>query len=252
VVTDWAEIFDETFSEPTSSVEEQVWFEVMGDEYPRELGTYSWASWTELRQIADVVGAAETLVDIGCGRGGTGLWVASQTGARLIGIDIAESALAAARERATGLGIPAEYRLGSFEETGLESGSVDAVMSIDALLFTPSKADALVELARILRPGGRIALTTWDYSGQPVNRPPQVADHRPLVEAAGLEVTSYDETPGWFELLAATTDGLIARVDELAAEAGADPAEVRAGLDEMRATMDVMTRRVMLVARKPG
>jgi len=53
-MTDWSETFDETFSVPASSVEEQVWSEVMGDEYPQGLGTYSWVSRTELRQIADL------------------------------------------------------------------------------------------------------------------------------------------------------------------------------------------------------
>ena len=56
-----------------------------------------------------------------------------------MGIDIAESALEAARERASRLGADALFRQGAFEATGLETGSADAVMSVDAFLFTPTR-----------------------------------------------------------------------------------------------------------------
>jgi SAM-dependent methyltransferase len=124
-------------------------------------------------------------------------------------------------------------------------------MSVDALLFTPDKQAALHELARVLRHGGRLVLTTWDYHRTPDGRPPQVADHRPLVEAAGLQLLAYDDTPNWEHNQRAIHERLLDRVDDLAAEDGSDPEEVRAGLLEMAATTDCMIRRVLLVAEKP-
>ncbi len=82
--------------------------------------------------------------------------------------------------------INAQFVSSSFESTGLDYASVDAVMSVDAMLFTPDKAAALRELRRILRSGGRLALTSWDYHRQPLG-PPQVDDHRPLLAAAGFQ-----------------------------------------------------------------
>ena len=59
-------------------------------------------------------------------------------------------------------------------------------MIVDAFLFAPDKKAAAAEIFRILRPGGRLVMTTWDYHRQPDDRPRQVADHRPLFRAAGL------------------------------------------------------------------
>lgn len=128
-------------------------------------------------------------------------------------------------------------------------------MSIDALLFTPNKAAALVELHRILQPGGRLVFTSWDYHAQPRGRPPQVPDHRPLLEAAGFEIDAHDETDRWRERLDGTNRGLLDAADEIAAEEGGPVDEVRAGIEEMAATAETMTRRVLVVATarlKPG
>ena len=148
-------VFEQTYTAPASRVQEEVWRSVFGDEYPTGLDPYSYITRSELaRFVRDLrVGPGERLVDLGCGRGGAGLWVAAETGASLVGIDIAE-----ARSRRPGLvpramGMDADFRLGTFEATGLDDGSADAVMSVDALLFTPDKAAALVELHRVLRPG---------------------------------------------------------------------------------------------------
>jgi SAM-dependent methyltransferase len=148
------------------------------------------------------------------------------------------------------LGVPAEFRLGRFEDLPLTSGEADVVMSVDAFLFTPDKAAAAHELARVIRPGGRLAMTTWDYHSQPENRPPQVDDHRPLLEAAGFEVERYDETDDWETRQRRTTDALLDRVEELAVETGQSVHELRAGTQEMAATFDCMIRRVLVVARR--
>jgi hypothetical protein len=123
-------------------------------------------------------------------------------------------------------------------------------MSIDALLFAPSKHDAVLEVARVVRSGGHIAMTTWDYHSQPVGRPPQVDDHRPLLAEAGFVVVAYDDTPLWRERQARLDALLLDAVDELAAESGDSPDDVRTSIEEMHATVATMIRRVLFVARR--
>jgi ubiquinone/menaquinone biosynthesis C-methylase UbiE len=250
--SDWKEQFENVYAGSPSAVYERVWREVFGDEYPEGVDPFSFVSKSELERFAaDVrLGPDETLADLGCGRGGAGLWVAMATGASLIGVDIAENALAAARRRADALGVGdrAAFRRGSFEATALADSSVDAVMSVDALLFTPDKAAALRELRRVVRDGGRLAFTSWDYHRQPKGRPPQVDDHRPLLAAAGFDVLAYDETEDWRRRCAETAAGLLRNVEELAAESGSDPERSRAELEEVLANIDTMVRRVFAVA----
>jgi cyclopropane fatty-acyl-phospholipid synthase-like methyltransferase len=247
---DWRAEFERTYTSSPSAVQERVWRQVFGEEYPEGLDPYSYVSVSELDRFVREVRLenGDTLVDAGCGRGGPGLFVASAIGARLVGIDVAEVALEAARRRAQAMEIEARFVSGSFERTGLDGASADAVMSVDALLFTTDKAAALRELRRILRSDGRLVLTSWDYHRQPVGRPPQVDDHRPLLVAAGFETEVYDETEDWFERQRRTTDLLLEACDELAAESGETEAEVRAELEEMAATLPTISRRVFVAA----
>jgi ubiquinone/menaquinone biosynthesis C-methylase UbiE len=249
-MTDWRQVFEATYAAPASRVQERVWREVFGDEYPQGVDPYSYVTTSELRRFAAdlAVTGGERLVDLGCGRGGAGLWVALATGASLTGVDIAETALHAARDRARQLGVEAAFVRGTFEATGLPDGAADAVMSVDALLFTPDKGAALRELRRILRPGGRLCVTSWDYHTQPAGRPPQVADHRPLADVAGFRVLAYDDTDRWRELQEATGEGLLRAAPELAEEEGVSVDEARAGIEEMHATLATMIRRFFLVA----
>ncbi|MFK0245278.1 class I SAM-dependent methyltransferase [Amycolatopsis azurea] len=252
-MTDWKAAFTTTFGAPASAVSARIWAEVYGDEYPAELDTYSFVTRSDLRHIAREARLTPggRLADIGCGRGGPGLWVAARTDVTLTGVDIAETALVSARRHAEAMDVAAaEFRVGSFEETGLDDGSFEAVMSVDALLFAPDKPRACAEFARILAPGGRLLVTTWDFDGQPVNRPPQVADHRPLLEAAGFDVRSYEETPDWRERQRRTMELSLERVADLAAESGDDPNRLRGSFEQTLRNQDLMTRRVLIVASR--
>jgi SAM-dependent methyltransferase len=251
---DWVADFTATFAEPESPVQARIWAEVLGDEYPAEVAPHSYTTRSELRRIAaDVrVGPGQLLVDIGSGRGGPGLWVAATTGADYLAVDISPTGLAEVERRAAALALDSRTstRDGSFEALPLADSEADAVMSIDALLFTQDKAAATVELSRVLRPGGRLVLTTWDYHSQPVGRPPQVDDHRPLLEAAGFEVLAYEETADWEPRQRDIGERLLSAADELAAESGDSADEVRAGITQMNATIDTMLRRVLVVAER--
>ena len=153
---DWVEVFTQEFEQPESAVLARSWADVLGDEYPAELAPYSYTTRSELQFVADAlaVGSGDVLVDIGCGRGGPGLWVAATTGARYVGVDIAASALDAVARRAERLGLSTRVRTieGSFDSLPLDDGEADTVMSIDALLFAPDKPAATAEMARVVRP----------------------------------------------------------------------------------------------------
>ena len=250
----WTEVFTSVFEAPSSAVQARIWAEVYGEDYPAELEPYSFTTWSELRRIVEALGLShgELLIDVGCGRGGPGLWVAATSGASVLGVDISPTALEAARQRAAalGLGDSATYADGSFDAIPADTASAHGVLSIDALLFAPDKAAAVREIARVLVPGGRFVATTWDYHSQPVNRPPQVDDHRPYLIEAGFRVLSYDETPGWLENHRKLDALLLDAVDELAEESGESPEEVRSGVQEMAATVDTMLRRVLIVAER--
>jgi SAM-dependent methyltransferase len=252
--TSWTEVFTSVFEAPSSPVLARIWTEVYGEEYPAELEPYSFTTRSELNRIVAELGVApgELLVDIGCGRGGPGLWVAATAGAALLGVDISPTALDAARRRAAALGLDdsATYAEGSYEAIPVEDNAARGVLGIDSLLFALDKAAAVREIARVLAPGGRLVATTWDYHAQPINRPPQVDDHRPLLIEAGFSVISYDETPRWLENHRRVDTLMLAAVDEFAEETGEDPENIRAGLQEMAATVDVMLRRVLIVAER--
>jgi SAM-dependent methyltransferase len=252
--TSWTEVFTSVFEAASSSVEARIWAEVYGDEYPAELKPYSFTTRSELRRIVDGLALSrdDLMIDIGCGRGGPGLWVTAAAGASVLGVDISPTALKAARKRAAalGLGDRATYAEGSFDAIPAEATSSRGVMSIDALLFAPDKGKALCEIARVLEPGGRLVATTWDYHTQPVNRPPQVDDHRPLLIDAGFRVLGYDVTPRWLENHRELDSLLLEAVDDLAEESGEDPEDVRAGIQEMAATVEAMLRRVLIIAEK--
>ena len=250
---DWTAVFTEVHASEVPDGVTRVMAKAMGEEFPRQAQPYSWVSQTELADIARVVeDTGSRLTDVGCGRGGPGLWVAATTGAHLTGIDIARTGLDAAAEKAALLGVEAEFAVGSFADLPLDDASTDVVMSIDAFLFEPDKAAGAREVARVLRPGGRLVMTSWDYHTQPVGRPPQVDDHRPLLEAVGLIVERYDDTHDWERRQRSFQEGLLARADELAAETGQDVEDFRAGVREMAATTDCMIRRFFLVARRDG
>ena len=107
--------------------------------------------------------AGSTLLDLACGRGAYGLLVAKHAGTLLIGVDFSAQALTEAREQAARMGVSnTSFRVGELTATGLPDASVEAVLCTDAIQFPDEPALAYQEIGRVLKPGGRVALTCWE------------------------------------------------------------------------------------------
>jgi SAM-dependent methyltransferase len=102
----------------------------------------------------------ERILDLSTGTGWTSRLVARR-GATVIGADIAGDLIATARDKANAEGLPITYQIGDAEDLPFETGAFDAVISTFGIMFASRPEDAASELARVVRKGGRIALTTW-------------------------------------------------------------------------------------------
>ncbi len=104
------------------------------------------------------------MLDACCGTGASALPAAHAVGpgGRVLGLDLAEPALtrARAKARAQGLG-NAEFRLGDIRRTGLDAASFDAVVCVFGIFFLADMRAGIGELWRLVRPGGRLAVTVW-------------------------------------------------------------------------------------------
>jgi SAM-dependent methyltransferase len=249
-------------SHDESPTRQRIRREAYGDDYPVEADPRSFVTLTELRAMArDLgVGAGQTIIDLGCGQGGPSCWVARETGAGLVGIDLSAVGVARASERAQDLGLAdrTRFQVADITSTGLPEASFDAAMSVDVIWSVPDKLGALREAARILKPGARFAFTNWDRDRTPPGYLPPLGDHRPLLERAGFEVETYQLQPEDGVRRRAIYEALVAAEQDLISEMG-DEAAARL-MFEAKGTLGLTdgvdylahSRRIYVVARKRG
>ena len=189
--------FDEWYSNMAASERQgAIQREALG--LPDGFDSSSLLPWDGIADVVSLldVSPSSTFVDLGCGRGGYGLEIASRTGASLIGVDFSSVAIAVAESRVPP-GSSARFVVGSLTATGLDDAAVDAVVSVDAMQFAEPYVDGLRECLRILVPGGRFVLTGWEPIGTPPENMPARL-HRDigaaLREAGFVDVTVRDMT----------------------------------------------------------
>jgi ubiquinone/menaquinone biosynthesis C-methylase UbiE len=201
-----AEVFDEVFARISEAPHTNELFDQVLGPFPAGVEPFSLVPRTGLdRVLAELrLGPGEHLLDLCCGRGGIGLWFASVSGARLTGVDFSAGAIAEAARRAAAF-VPrprASFIVADAADTALPAGTADAVVCIDSLQFVPDKNGLLREVARVLRPGGRVVITTWERRGsEPADLPASyaIADAGALAEAAELQVLLCEEHDDWQE-----------------------------------------------------
>ena len=108
--------------------------------------------------------AGVRLLDVACGTGNLAV-IAAGKGCETAGVDIAANLLAQARERAKAEGLAIDYREGDAEALPYADRSFDVTVSMFGVMFAPRPELAAMELLRVTRPGGTIALANWTPEG---------------------------------------------------------------------------------------
>lgn len=107
------------------------------------------------------VGARDLVLDVATGTGITAI-TARQTGADVVALDLTPRLLDAALELAEAVGTSGiDWREGDAEALPFRDGEFDIVLSSFGHMFAPQPEVTIREMLRVLRPGGRIAFTTW-------------------------------------------------------------------------------------------
>jgi len=193
----------------------------------------------------------EAFLDLGSGAGIDGLIAARQVGptGRVIGVDMTLEMLAKARANAAGHD-NVEFREGRLEELPVDDASIDAVTSNCVINLVPDKAVVFREIARVLRPGGRLVISDIVLDG---DLPETIRDN--VLAYVGC-VAGAEKRDSYFQKLTNVgfTDlEILKDVDFLEMTTKAAPAEVLAIMDSAGISRDDVTgmvRSVTYRARK--
>ena len=160
------------------------------------------------------IAPGETVLDLGSGSGTDTFAAAIKTGpeGRVVGVDMTDAQLAKARDLADQAGFSnVELRTGYIEDPPVDSGEFDCVISNGVINLSPDKAAVFAAAARVLRPGGRLALAdivsakqlpegvTCDASlwAACIGGAMQQDAYRAAIEGAGFEIETWRENSAY-------------------------------------------------------
>jgi len=133
------------------------------DNYERYLVPAIFGPWAhDLVELAKLR-AVDRILDVAYGTGIVARTAARSigSGGSVVGLDLSEPMLSAARVAAAHEDVAVEWREGSAVNLPLADATFDVVFCQQGLQFFPDRAEALSEMHRVLTPGGRLVLSVW-------------------------------------------------------------------------------------------
>lgn len=187
------EIFDKVFDQAAQS----HWVKsIFAEDLPEEIDPFSFITLSGLEDIVVWLDMSpgSLLVDLACGRGGPGLWLARRTGAELVGVDFSTVGIDHAEQRARDLAdsLTTRYFVADAASTNLPDGGADGLVCVDAIQLMTHREDVMREVHRVLKPSARAAFTTWE-------EPDRLANLAGLFDEVGLETILIEERSDWLE-----------------------------------------------------
>jgi tocopherol O-methyltransferase len=176
------------FYDASSGLWEEVWGEHMHHGYYGADGTVKkdrrqaqidlieeLLKWTGVQQ-------AENILDVGCGIGGSSLYLAEKFNARATGITLSPVQAARATERAREARLDArtQFQVTDAQATPFADNSFDLVWSLESGEHMPDKTKFMQECYRVLKPGGTLIMVTWCH--RPIENSPLTADEQKHLE----------------------------------------------------------------------
>ena len=148
----------------------------------------------------------EIVLDVGCGTGTLAIEVQPRVGAtgRVVGVDPGAQQIAWARSKAARRHMPVEFQTGVIEQLAFPDQTFNVVLSTIMMhhLGDGLKRQGLAEIARVLKPGGRLVIADFKRPAERPDRPAPfgtVRDLTAFVKDAGFSTVETEEMPfPWF------------------------------------------------------
>jgi ubiquinone/menaquinone biosynthesis C-methylase UbiE len=122
----------------------------------------------QLEKLLDVLdlSAENKVLDLACGIGTIAEYISDTTGAHVVGVDIAEQAIAHAQGRTRQKRDRLEFRFGDMDDLSLATTSFDTVIAIAALHFARDLEQTIRQLLKVLTPDGQMGLFAFQYADE--------------------------------------------------------------------------------------
>jgi arsenite methyltransferase len=201
----------------------------------------------DLAKLSD----GESVIDLGSGSGMDAFFAARQVGpsGRVVGVDFSIEQLAKADRLASQAGFDQiEFREGRIESLPTEDASFDCVISNGVINLAPDKERVFAEAARVLKPGGRLAIADIvseqqmkesivcdaDLWASCIGGAAQVDAYREAIEGAGLRIEKIRDNPYEFVSERAVNASAKYGVKSVSVLAVKHQKEVQRGIDSQR------------------
>jgi SAM-dependent methyltransferase len=144
------------------------------------------------RLVAELgVEPGQRVLDVATGRGAVFFPAAERVGAagEVVGVDLAESMVRTTNEEAERRGLGTPVRIMDAEQLDFPDAGFDRVLCGFGVMLFPHLDQALAEFRRVLRPGGRLGVSTWRVSRD--------EDLQAVLDDLGLVGSQQQRPPGW-------------------------------------------------------